>query len=666
MLTRSALLVLVATTAAAAAAPPLDPEANTPYTWRVVLKVAPHPTLGPAVKKQFISDLKAALGPALGDDLGIVEVIDLADVKQDKWEPLWKRFDEKGWAALEGESVREFQTFTGIKTHFLTVRANNGKFTLEARQHDGNTGLATPLTRTKTVTDADTLSRTAGLMLAADFGPVGTVELLPDEKETCLLRMRGGELPGADRLVKKGDVFQFVVVQDAPRAPPKDEKEKPKATKPGQVIQQPTDRKGQPQPYTLLRVSEVLPAGVVRCDIFTRYDTPFVRGRYNVGYRAMRLSTREAAVSVRVADDKGQPPPASAPLQVWAKAYGARVNPNDRDLLDRRGDVFTSPKSLPGIAFVTVRLGSGTFENYPLPVFDHGDPVKLTFRFDESAIRKARFENTAYRFYNKVLDVRLVREELTKVVGGMVSKDEYKPALERAKAGLKAVQEADAKLTQELAELRKNPDAADPAPATTLASAERLLVALRERNAPLEATILDLETAVAKAEDPATYEKKFRANEITRQIAFHERRGEVPEALAEYDKLIEFTGLDEARARKKKLEEEGKPKTDEQAALRNYLTEQWARVTTLDEFAAAIPVLKAKVEAIGKANDKYGMRLALTHIDGAYARLGDLLSGLDADFSEDKEKIAGIDKSMKALQGVEKLAQDEQKRLEGK
>ncbi len=655
----AAISVLFASVAVAA--PPLDPEANTPYTWRVVLKVSPHPTLGPAVKKQFVADLKAALGPALGDDLGVVEVIDLADVPKDKWEPLWKRFDEKGWAALEGDSLREFQVFTGIKTHFLTLRANNGKFTLEARQHDGSTGLATPLTRSKTVSDADTLSRTAGLMLAADFGPVGTVELLPDEKESCLLRMRGGDLPGADRLVKRGDVFQFVVVQDAPRAPPKDEKEK---AKPGKAVQPLTDRKGQPQPYTLLRVSEVIQPGVVRCDILTRYDTPFVRGRYNVGYRAMRLNTRDAAVSVRVEDDKGQPPSPAVPLQVWATQFGSRVKPNDRDLLDRRGDVFTSPKALPGVAFVTVKLGTGTFEHYPLPVLDHGEPVKLTFRFDEAAVRKARFENTAFRFYNSVLDARLVREELTKAMRVLIDKDEYKAALERAKGGLKAVQDADARLTRELAELRKSPDAADPTPAGTLATAERLLAGLRAANGDLETRIQELEAAVARAEDPATYEKKFRANEITRQIAFHERRGEVPEALAEYDKLIEFTGLDDARARKKKLEEEGRPKSDEQAALRNYLTEQWAKVTTREEFDAAIPVLRQKVEALGKADDKYGMRLAVTHIEGAYVRLLDLLNGLDVDFTEDKEKIEGVRKSTEALKKVEEFARAEQKRLE--
>lgn len=656
--------LLLLASAAVAAPPGVDAESATPYQWRVVLSVSPHPTLGPAVQKKFTADLKAALGPALGDDLGSVEVVSLDDLKKEQWEPLWKRFAEKGWAALDGDSLKEFNTLTGVKTHFLTLKAADGKFTLECRQHDGSTGLATPLVRTRTVTDPDTLSRTAGLMLAADFGPVGTVELLPDDKENCLLRLRGGDLPGANRWVKVGDVFQFVVVQDVPRPAAKDDK--PKAARPGQVIRAATDRKGFTQAYTLLRVLDVPQPGVARCEIYSRYESPFVRGRYIVGYRAMKVSTRDGRVSVRVEDDKGKPPPPSAPLQVWATEFAPKVSPNDRDLLDRRDDLFTSPKVLRGIAVVTVKLGSGVFQKYPLPVYDHGEPTRLTFGFDEAAVRKARFEDTAFRYYNRVLDARLVREELTKAMRALIDKEEYKAALERAKGGLKTMQDEDARLSGELADLRKNPDAADPAAATTLVRAERLLAGLRAANPELEEKIKDLEIAVAKAEDPGTYEKKFRANEIQRDITFHERRGEVDRALEKYDELIELTNLDEARQRKAKLEADGKPKSDEQAGLRNYLTDTWAKLTTRDEFDAAMPKMKQTVEALGKQDDKFGVRLAVTHIEAAYARLGDLLLGLDSDFSEDKDKLLLVKRTMDALKVVEDIARGDQKRLEGK
>lgn len=656
-----ALLLFAATVAAAPPLPaPLDPEMKTAYTWRVVLKIDPHPALGPAVKKQLLADLKAALGPALGDDFGTVEFVDLAEAKKEKWEPLWKRFDEKGWAALEGDSLKEFQVLTGVKTHFLTLTAGDGKFTLQSRQHDGSTGLVSPQVRRCVVTDADKLSRTAGLMLAADFGPVCTAEPLPGEKDVCLIRLRGGELPGADRWLKVGDVYQYALILDVPRPQPRDEK--PKATKPGQVVVVPSDRKAQAWAYTLLRVTEVIQPGVAKCDILTRNE-PFPRARQVVGYRGMKVSTREAAVSVRIEDKDGKPPPPSAPLQVWATEFGPRAKPNDRDLLDRRGDLFTSGKTLRGVAVVSVKLGA-EHQLFPLPVLDHGDPPRLLFGFDEGAVRKAKYEDAAVRFYNKVLDARLAQEELVKALRLLIDKQENKAALKRTADALKGLDEDDARLTQELKELRESPDAKDPIPAGTLATAERLLAGLRLAKPELQQRVSDLEVAIAKADNPAEYEKTFRANEITRQIAFHERRGEIPQALEKYDELIELTQLEEARKRKKKLEDEWTPKGDEHAALRQHLTDNWGKATSREEFDAAIPVLREKVLALAKLDDRLGLRLAVTVIEGGYVRLGDLLNGLDAELSQDRDEILKVKRTMEALRKVEELTRDELKRVD--
>ena len=43
----------------------------------------------------------------MGDDLGTVQITDLADVPKEKWEPLWKRWDEKGWPARTGPMPSE-------------------------------------------------------------------------------------------------------------------------------------------------------------------------------------------------------------------------------------------------------------------------------------------------------------------------------------------------------------------------------------------------------------------------------------------------------------------------------------------------------------------------------------------------------------------------------
>src|SRR5580692_3940414 len=114
----------------------LDPEPKTPYLWRIVLKVQPHPLLTPTFREQLKRDLEASLQPALGT-LGTVDVIDLTDTPRDHWDSLWQQFDDKGFAALEAP-----RDLTGAKTHFLKLEYKDGLYLLEARQHDGFAGLS--------------------------------------------------------------------------------------------------------------------------------------------------------------------------------------------------------------------------------------------------------------------------------------------------------------------------------------------------------------------------------------------------------------------------------------------------------------------------------------------------------------------------------------------
>ena len=132
----------------------------------------------------------------------------------------------------------------------------------------------------------------------------------------------------------------------------------------------------------------------------------------------------------------------------------------------------------------------------------------------------------------------------------------------------------------------------------------------------------------------------------------------------ELHELIELTQLEEARKRKQRLEDEWKPKSAEHAALRAYLTDEWGRATTREEFDAAIPVLKEKVQALAKLDDRLGLRLAATVIEGGYVRIGDLLTGLDNELSQDRDEILKLQRTTAALRKVEELTRDELKRVD--
>ena len=191
---RAILAVLAAGGLAGAAA--AESPAKEPYPWRVVLAAGRHPVLGPAFRDQLARDLRAALQGAVGP-VAAVEVIDLAAVPKDRWDPLWVAFAARGWPALDPDPKREL---TGVKTHVLTVEFRDGQFHLEAKQHDGFTGLATPVLRRQTVRSADMVARLFDTEWTEHpAGSTGAVFLAAARRIAAL---QGGTLDG--RLVDGG------------------------------------------------------------------------------------------------------------------------------------------------------------------------------------------------------------------------------------------------------------------------------------------------------------------------------------------------------------------------------------------------------------------------------------------------------------------------------
>ena len=118
-----------------------------------------------------------------------MNVTDLANIPADQRDPLCKAFAEKGWSALDALAFRQL---TGVKTHFLRVAVVGNEFHLEARQHDGSTGLVSPLVRMGRTRDPQKVGRLAGLLVGRDFGPIGTIEQLEKEPESVRVRCAAG------------------------------------------------------------------------------------------------------------------------------------------------------------------------------------------------------------------------------------------------------------------------------------------------------------------------------------------------------------------------------------------------------------------------------------------------------------------------------------------
>src|SRR6516165_1321876 len=141
----------------------LDPEKDTAYRLQIVLKIADHPPLTVAFKDQVKRELRASLQDAFAD-LARVEIVDT--------HPLLKEIESKGLqAALEG-----WKDISSQKTHFVLIDFRDGQYDILAGQHDGLTGLASPMTRSARTPDREFVARTAALLLERDFGLVGTLE----------------------------------------------------------------------------------------------------------------------------------------------------------------------------------------------------------------------------------------------------------------------------------------------------------------------------------------------------------------------------------------------------------------------------------------------------------------------------------------------------------
>jgi tetratricopeptide (TPR) repeat protein len=652
------MIAVFAAAAAPAGTPTLPPESDQPYVWKILVHTQSHPSLHSVRRTQFLKNLKASLTSALGSELGTVEVIDLTSVAPEKWEPHWKAWNERGWAALpEDKSLRKI---TGVKTHFLKVQVKDGRFRIESQQHDGNTGLLSPMVRVQEVSDADTLGRVAGLMLGMDFGPVGTVELLPENSTHCLIRLRGGDLNGIDRWVKLGDVFTFSIVRNMPR-PPSPEM-KPPATKPGQKFEIPTEPIAQQQSITLLKVVDLPKPGIAKCEIHCGYLQPFPNDTRVIGYRALKLATHAGPVSVRVVNDQAEPPPASTPLEVWANDTGFRDKPSVSDTLDGRNQVYTSGRNLCGLGCVVVKLGSER-KHFVVPILEGGPPVPLQFEYSEAKVKAANFENKCERFYERVVDAYQAQDELLRALRGMIQKQQNQAALERASTGVKVAQSTDTVLTQELTQLQQHPLASNERAKRLLESCERNLEIYRQGKPSLEAKIEELKVVIAKANNPAEFEREFKMNELKRQITYHERRGEIPEALDVYDQLYELTKSEEVKERKQKLEEEWRVKSPEHDTARKYVTDEWSKLNTTAEIKGGIPKLRAAVEQMAKSQDKYGLRWVQTGILSAVTRLKDVGDTLSPDLVQDKEQIKELQAVLDELRKVDELARDERKKL---
>lgn len=632
-----------------APAQPLDAEATTPVVWRVVIQTKPHPLLTAAFRDGLRRDLLAALPPALGP-LGTVEVVDLAGLPRDRWEPLWQQFDEKGFAALDAP-----RDLTGAKTHVLRVEVRDGVYHLESRQLDGFAGLPSPGVRRQATRAPELVGRTAGLMLDRDFGAAGTVEVIDGKPGEVRVRVRGGKLGPLDRVVAEGDVFAVARINRAANrpAPP------PARTATGKLVVPPPGTVAPPAlvpevvalRYTLLRVAEPPQDGVARCVVLTNLQNPFPAGGAVVGYRCLKLATVAAPVAVRLINDEGKATTTEA-ATVRATTAGFGTPPDPREFLDFRDGLYRTRGSLTGVACVTVALGATKEARFPVPVL--GDaPVTLHFAVDARAEEKAAFERAVLAVSTRAADARVAQKACFDAVARLIQERKNAEARDRAKAGADAAATADVVLSEDV-RLLKEKASQEPGALNLLNAVEQQLAALRAANAQLAARLRELDAVVAKENDPAAVAREVQAQSVNTRISLLLANGEIEEALQAYDQLATLLPEQpDIKARRDRLAAEWKAKTPAHETARDYLLKTWPAVATLADLKDSLPQLRGAVEACKAAGDKYAFRRLLGVLGGLPVKVSDLSKDLDPTASAaDKQAVQD---AMAALEVARKL-----------
>ena len=292
---------------------------------------------------------------------------------------------------------------------------------------------------------------------------------------------------------------------------------------------------------------------------------------------------------------------------MWAGDGAFTPAPTDREAFRGTDGVYQSLKPVKGLAGVSIRVGSGKLQGFPVPVLGADAPTVLRFNIDEREIARAEFEQQCEAAARKVADLELTRNELFKGLGRSSPPATSKAALDRATKGLKALTDATPTSAAELAKLGENPLAKDAYTGRLLAVSGGSLKALRGSRPDLEKKIADLDAAIKRADDPVRFEREFKQDELQRQAREFLARGEVPEAAAVYDQLFELTKADEFRARKDKLLQEWAPKTDDHRAARAFLLDEWRKAVELADLAAGVGRLAGTVEVFAANGDRLGL-----------------------------------------------------------
>lgn len=540
-----------------------DPDTSKPYQYHVVLRIAPHRLLTRAFRQQLRGDLQDGVQAAFGP-VAIVSVQDAGD-----------------W--LDPAELDTHSEIGPAKRHYVDVSFADGRYVVRGRQHDGSTGMASPVVREVRTPDRQFVGRLIMRMIDQDFGAVGTVVGFDKATDRAVLALKAGELATADwaRLVPVGSVFMLARVEGSPA-------------------------RGRPVDSAYLISLTEPKDGRVECRFVYRF-TGQLADWPAVTFRALRLGTAAGPVRLRLADRNGLPPPN---LQVRVSPNGFRPTDAVRDQGAVRGGVFDTANAYDRMAFVLVSSGDQKLAQVPVPVVD--DQLTFVRVTPPAAGGEARqqLEIDARNVHQRYLDILRRLQEQNVRLKDVAETKRHQQALEDVKRGLDVLDTELGVLSQESTRLGREAERVQSGASQVLEQCRVFAGEIRKRREALFRWQDDLERAIKDEASQEPQRQDYLA--LLQKATALREEAEFDEAIKVYKEILNRHGeRPEVRKLLDKLEEEWKLKGEEHAAARSFAYGEWSRVRNVEDVRAALPKAAAALAACKRVGDRLTARKLL-------------------------------------------------------
>jgi hypothetical protein len=493
---------------------------------------------------------------------------------------------------LEPEALRglaEWKRLEPTKTFFVFIDYINDQYEIQVRQHDGSTGVNSPLRDPEKVSDRQFVGRTAALLVARDFGVVGTITgQAGSDNRQVQVSFVGGDLEGPlNNWVKKNDILALVRVD--PNSP----------TRPSSMI-----------PHALLQVQNDPVKGMATCQLLAQEGRSFALQ----GARCIKLGTTRGPLRLRLLKEDARVTTPEPKVQFQVSMQSFKDEKRELRTTDKDGRYSTEKDGFvyDQVAYVGIRYHGQLLTQVPVPILEEGYydcRVNLT----PDPLAQVAFNVNLWndRLYEKGTLIQTLFEELPKA-----SADKRQANLKKAQESLSQLEEDIRRFSDERKNLAQEITRISPQKAATLLSGgDQRLVKLGEAVQNLRKFITNQEEILQAANDP----KNKEILELIQKAQGLENQAEFGKALEAYQELqekLKAAGKDKDKPELvqhiSELAKVWEPKSEEHRKARNFIYDSWSKRVSggydgdkagLDDVKAQISKAKKALETCKKEKD---------------------------------------------------------------